>query len=149
MGLVYSYFAADHEKRIQSLEKIVVELNKRTEKAQADVREMKEYLEEQKMMFQWSGTTVLYDPKKVIDIQMDNAFTNELDEEMKGFEDAEAFMKHKGFTTQEELDAYIESKRRYTFNVHYGTLYHTRTFDNKAEADDFRERFSKWQGMRF
>ncbi len=54
---------------------------------------------------------------------MDNQPSKEFEQAMEEFEDTEA-----------DLDAWIDSKRKYY---------------NKSEADDFRERFSKWQGIRF
>lgn len=79
--------------------------------------------------FQWSEFTILHEPKKVMDIQISESFVDELE----------------GFTTQEEMDAYVDSKRRWTFNIHYGALYYTRIFDNKADADDFKARLFKWR----
>lgn len=145
MGAVYSYFT-DYEKRIQNLEKIIVEMNQQMGRLQSNVREMKSYLEEQKMMFQWDGSTCLYDPKKVMEFQMDNQPSKELDQEMGKFKTIKEFATHKGFENQEELNAYVDSKIKYRFSVHYGPLYYTRVIDNKEEADEFKARFSKWMG---
>lgn len=121
------------EKRIKFLEARVLELEKTVARLLAS------------NSFKLSEFTILHEPKKVLDIQISDSFVNGLEEELDEFETNEEFMKHKGFTTQEEMDAYVDSRRQWTFNIHYGALYYTRIIDNKAEADDFKTRLFKWR----
>lgn len=120
------------EARIKYLEDTVLELAKTVGHLQADIRKI---CSPPNNSFQWSESTILHEPKKVMDIQISESFLKDLDNSLEGF----------AFTTQEEMDAYVDSRRRWTFNIHYGALYYTRIFDNKAEADDFRTRLFKWR----
>lgn len=142
MGLVWSYIGiTDHEDRIRSLERIVIELERKT-------KYLEDRIDRAEMEFEWDDENTLYDPKKVQDLQIDMTPGSKLYEELDKYRDRETFMEAKGFTTRDELEMYIESNirlgRKYVFDItHDGYLYRREFFD-KEEANSFEKRLSAW-----
>lgn len=148
MGVVYSYFGgAEQEKRIRSLERVISTMAPQIETLERTVRQLKHHMEEQKLLFQWDENTILCDPKKVLNIQMDNKYNSDLEREEESFENTEAFMKAKGFKTEKEIEAYVDAHRIYTFKINHNHVHYRREFRNKMEADAFSKRIGEWTGV--
>jgi len=130
MGLIFSYDSVDQ--RLKTVERIVVDLDKQLGSLKTQLRTLETLMEKNRLTFQWSERTTLFDPTKVEELQMENAFDIPEDEEDK-------------IQTQEEM----EKHRVYKFRVVHNHCQYMRQFRDKDEFQEFKTRFAQWGGSRF
>ena len=130
MGLIFSYDSVDQ--RLKTVERVVVDLDKQLGSLKNQLRTLETLMEKHRLTFQWSERTTLFDPTKVDELQMDDAFDIPRDEEDK-------------IQTQEEM----EKHRVYTFRVVHDHREFNRQFRDKDEFQEFKTRFAQWGGARF
>lgn len=128
MGLIFSYDSVDQ--RLKTVERVVVDLDKQLGSLKTQLRTLETLMEKHRLTFQWSERTTLFDPTKVDEVQMDDAFDIPEDETIQ---------------TQEEM----EKHRGYTFRVVHDHREINRQFRDKDEFQEFKARFAQWGGPRF
>lgn len=153
MGLVFSYFTSDYEKRICTLEKIIGNFSGRIASLEEAARKRNSSLESPSTKettkarsgaFHFCDGVWFDNPRKVEEFRSSDEFGNPAF--AKSIEDntEEELMKDQGFTTLHELEEYFDAHRIYFFEAKYeGATYHT-TLKNKKEFDEFRKSFETW-----
>lgn len=156
MGLVFSYFTSDYEKRICTLEKIIGNFSGRIaslEAASKDAAASKRNssLESRESpspkarsgAFHFCDGVWFDNPRKVEEFKSSDEFDPAFAKSIEDNTDEE-LMKDQGFTTLHELEEYLDTHRIYFFEAKYeGATYHT-TLKNKEEFEEFRKSFETW-----